>query len=271
MDVDRYAVDRPLVGEHLHAVDQGDDAVCLLGDQPGQRAILVGDGAFEQLRGTAYPRQRVLDLVRQHRREASDGARRAAMRHLAVDLVGHRALLEHDDHRIRDLGDRRNVDVDDLVLANTRRGDVDAVFVVGRTPFADLLDEGEKRAAERHEAGERVAGQDGGARTEEVLGLGIGEGDAIVRAHHDDGMADRVEDDLRRVAERRCTRGRVHAAFLSLNWPASRSAAPIIAMTASGSVDVRAALRRSGPQSGAWRSRYQPRCLRACRTPLSRP
>ena len=68
VDVDRLALDRPLVGEHLHAVDQLHDAVGLVADQPGQRAVLVGTDDFQQLRRAADAGQRVLDLVRQHRR-----------------------------------------------------------------------------------------------------------------------------------------------------------------------------------------------------------
>ncbi len=43
VDVDRLALDRPLVGEHLHAVDQLHDAVGLVADEPRQGAVLVVD------------------------------------------------------------------------------------------------------------------------------------------------------------------------------------------------------------------------------------
>ena len=75
---------------------------------PGSSSpIIVGDRTFEQLSSAANAGERVLDLMRQHRRKASDRPRRTAMRHLPVDLVGHRAFLEHDDHRAGNLGDRR--------------------------------------------------------------------------------------------------------------------------------------------------------------------
>jgi hypothetical protein len=54
MDVDRHAVDRPLVGENLHAIDQRDDPIRLVADQAGQRAILVLD--TELSRSCAAPR-----------------------------------------------------------------------------------------------------------------------------------------------------------------------------------------------------------------------
>ena len=41
MDVDRLALDRALVGEHLHAVDQLHDAVGLVADQARERAVVV--------------------------------------------------------------------------------------------------------------------------------------------------------------------------------------------------------------------------------------
>ena len=39
MDVDRTARHRAVVAEHFHAVDQGDDAVGLVADQPRQHAV----------------------------------------------------------------------------------------------------------------------------------------------------------------------------------------------------------------------------------------
>ena len=48
VDVDRLALDRPLVGEHFHAVDEFHDAVGLVADQPRQRAVVVVDRLLEQ-------------------------------------------------------------------------------------------------------------------------------------------------------------------------------------------------------------------------------
>ena len=282
MDVDRVALDRPLVGKDLHAVDQRDDAVGLVGDEPGQRAILVAQPAFQQLRGAADARQRVLDLVREHRRQAGHRAGGAAMRHLAVDLVGHRAFLEHHDDRAGQLGDRSDIEIDDLLLADARRGNVDAIFVDRRLALAHLVDQRQQRAAERHEARQAALRQDRRARPEEVFGIGIGVVDQPVGADHDHRPADRVEHDLRGIEcrGRRLLRilglGRlgiqIHATSLSSgavepSAKAERSAA----ITMAGSVAVSTALRVAGPANGAWRSRYQPRCLRACLRPLSMP
>ncbi len=210
MDVDRVAVDRPLVGKYLHAIDQRDDAVGLVGDQPRQRAVLVGSRQFEQLRSAANAGERVLDLMREHRGKAGDRARRAAMRHLPVDLVGHRPFLEHHHDEARKFRHRRNVEIDDLLDAEARRRHVDAVLVDRRTALAHLIDQRQQRTAEGNEAGQRVAGEHGRARAEKVLGIGIGEGDEPFRIDHDHRAADRVEHDMRGVR---------HFRALSDSWP----------------------------------------------------
>ena len=61
---------RRRIGERLHPIDQFDDPVGFLADQPRQGAILVADVRLEQLRGAADAGQRVFDLVREHERRA---------------------------------------------------------------------------------------------------------------------------------------------------------------------------------------------------------
>jgi hypothetical protein len=56
MDVDGPARHRAVVAEHLHAVDQRDDAVGLVADQPRQQAIFGGGLLLQQLRRTANAR-----------------------------------------------------------------------------------------------------------------------------------------------------------------------------------------------------------------------
>ena len=202
------AVDRPLVGKDLHAVDQRDDAVGLVGDEPGQRAVLVAQPALQQLRGAADAGQRVLDLMRQHRRQAGDRARGAAMRHLAVDLVGHRAFLEHHDDRAGKLRHRRDIEVDDLLDADARRGNVDAILVDRRLPLAHLIDQRQQRAAERHETRQAVLRQDRARssgrspRHRHWRKLMRPSG-----ADHDHRPADGVEHDLRGIERRQALSG----------------------------------------------------------------
>ena len=59
--------ERALVAEHLHAVDEIADAVGLRADELRQRPVVVLEAGLQQLGGAADARQRVLDLVRQHR------------------------------------------------------------------------------------------------------------------------------------------------------------------------------------------------------------
>ena len=76
------------VGEGLHPVDEFDDAVGLLADQPRQRAILVADRALQQLRRAANAGERVLDLMREHGAERGHRAGGAAMGELSVHFFG---------------------------------------------------------------------------------------------------------------------------------------------------------------------------------------
>ena len=93
----------------------------------------------------------------------------------------------------------RDIKVDDLVRAHARRGDIDAVFVDRCLPLANLLDQRQQRAAERRKAGEVAARQDRGAGAEEILGIGIGVIDEVVRPDHDHRAADGVQNDMRAV------------------------------------------------------------------------
>jgi hypothetical protein len=240
----------------LRGVHQRDDAVGLVGDEPRQRPVLVADNGFKQLRRAPDARQRVPDLMREHRGEARDGARRAAMRHLAVDLVGDGALLKQHDDMAGQFRHRRDVEVDQLLAADQRRGNLDAIFIVGRAPRAHLLDQRQKRAAEGHETVKPAACQHRGAGSEEAFRLGIGEDDTPVRRDHDDRMTDGVENERRGVDVER----RAHAA---LRREAAENAVRSAAITSAGPVAVIAARRSSAGASGAWRSRYQPRCFRA--------
>ena len=129
VDVDGLALDRAFVAEHLHAVDQLDDAIGLVADQPRQRAIVVVDGLLEQLRRAADARQRILDLVGEHGGERDHRARRAAMGQLAIHLVGDGALLQHDDDVTGPLRHRRDMQVDHPLAGIARRAEIDLVLV----------------------------------------------------------------------------------------------------------------------------------------------
>ena len=131
VDVDRLALDRALVGEHFHAVDELHDAVGLVADQARQRAVVVVGGLLQQLRRAANAGERILDLVRQHGGERGHRARRAAMGELAVHLVGDGALLQHDHDVVGPLRQRRDMQIDQPFARIARRAEIDLVFVHG--------------------------------------------------------------------------------------------------------------------------------------------
>ena len=157
VDVDRLALDRALVGEHLHAVDELHDAVGLVADQPRQRAVVVVDRLLEQLRGAANAGQRILDLVRQHGGERDHRARRAAMGELAVHLVGDGALLQHHHDVVRPLRQRRDVQIDRRDRPGLRGVPRSTLYSLTAAPRrAHLLDQ--RRAADCRTAPGRAAG-----------------------------------------------------------------------------------------------------------------
>ncbi len=176
------ALDRALVGENLHAVDQLHDAVGLVADELGERAVVVVGGLFKQLRGAANARQRILDLVRQHGGKRDHRTRGAAMGELAVHLVGDGALLQHDHDVVRIFRQRRHVQVDQPFARIARRRQIDFVFVHRRAALAHLLDQRQQRRAERHQLAHHVTAQHRDRGFEELLGRHIGVGDLAVRA-----------------------------------------------------------------------------------------
>ena len=169
MNVDWLATDRPLVAEHLHAIDQFDDAIGLFADQAGEYAIFVVGRLLEQLRGTADARQRVLDLMSKHRRKRNHGTGSAAMRELPVHLIGDGALLEHQHHLARPLRHRRDIEVDHPLRRRARRAEIDLVFAHRPAPLARLLDQREDRTAERDEIAQRMPAQQCDRHIEKIL------------------------------------------------------------------------------------------------------
>jgi hypothetical protein len=159
VNVDGFALDRALVGEHFHTIDEFDDAVGLVADQPCQGAILVADRLFQQLRRPADAGQWILDFVRQHGRERGHRARGATMGELAVHLVGDRAFLQHDDHVVRSLRQRRHVQVDEAFSGITWCAEIDLVLVDRRSARADLVDERQQGASERDEVAQAMTAQ----------------------------------------------------------------------------------------------------------------
>ena len=132
MDVDRLAFGGALVGEDLEAVDELHDPVGLVADEPRQGPLRVGQLGLQQLRGAADARQRVLDLVRQHRAERRHGAGCPSMRQLPVHLVGNCTFLQHHDDIFAIRNQRNGVHVDNPLQPDPGRADVDPVLVDAR-------------------------------------------------------------------------------------------------------------------------------------------
>ena len=82
---------------------------------------------FQQLRRAANAGQRVLDLMRQHRRHAVHGAHRAPRHQLAVHALGQAAFLEGEQHGAFRLGHRRHGHIGDA-LAMLGRGKIDVAL-----------------------------------------------------------------------------------------------------------------------------------------------
>jgi len=120
------------------------------------------------------------------------------MGELAVHLVGNGALLQHHHHVVRPLGHRRDVQVDQALAGIARGAEVDLVFVDRGAACAHLLDQCEQGAAERDQFAQRMTAQEQQGRFEEGLRRRIGVGDAPVRAHHQHGMRQRIENGIRR-------------------------------------------------------------------------
>ena len=72
VNVEAFPLRGRRIGEGLHAVDEFDDPVGFLADQPGQRPILVARARLQQLCRAADAGERVLDLVRQHEPKRGD-------------------------------------------------------------------------------------------------------------------------------------------------------------------------------------------------------
>ncbi len=130
----------------LHAIDQLDDAVGLLADQPGQGAIRIIGLCFEKLGGAPYAGQRILDFMRQHRGHGGDRTRAAAVGELPVHFFGQRALLQHDDDAVLKFWQGRHENIDELIRrAGPAEAEFDAVAVEGGAGRLDLFDEIEQR------------------------------------------------------------------------------------------------------------------------------
>ena len=120
------------------------------------------------------------------------------MGELAVHLVGDGALLQHDDDVVRPLGNRRDMQVDQVLAGIARRAEVYLVLIDRGAARTHLIDQREQRAAERHQFAQHMAPQQRQGGVKKRLRRGIGVCDPPVRSHHQHGMRQRIENGIRR-------------------------------------------------------------------------
>ncbi len=173
VDVDRGARQRHRIAERFHAIDQPADAVGFVADQLGERAVGGRHRFFQKLRRAADARERILDLMRQHRGHAAHRARRAAIQQLAVDALGEAAFLQQKDDRAFGLGRERQRHIGEP-LAEARGRQIDIALGDRGAALARLLHELEQRTAEGNQIGELLPQQEPEAHGEELLGGLIG-------------------------------------------------------------------------------------------------
>ena len=208
---------RARVGEAFHPIDELRHAIDLGDDEVGQFASVAVETAGQQLRGAADARQRILDLVRQHRRHAYRRSRRALMLDLPVNEGRHRPRLKGNgqpagaiDHR-RDqhIGTRR-------ALADEPQRDVIRGAAAAFAPGA--FDEQFDRAARAKRRRPAAFGELRLTGIEEDFGGDVGDHRCAVVAHQHGGDGEAGEELGRAAARDR--RGCPHAASRSV-CPAS--------------------------------------------------
>ena len=74
VNIHRRRLKRPLVAEHLHAVNEGADTARLVDDQAREHAVVFVQARLQQLRCTTDTGEWVLDLMGEHARHARNRA-----------------------------------------------------------------------------------------------------------------------------------------------------------------------------------------------------
>ena len=164
VEIERRDRLRLLAPEPLHAVDQGRDPVDLVGDEIGQRLVLVAELARDELRRAADRRQRILDLVREHCRAAYDGAALLVRRTLALPRI-----RQCDDTPARVARDRRYGQIDEsgAPFDFDRQPARDDLFLLAREALGHAL------FGERHQVEKFTAEETARAAPDQVFGGGI--------------------------------------------------------------------------------------------------
>ena len=157
VDVDRFALDRSMVGKRLHPVDEGDDSVGLVADQlcqlaPGRIGVLL-----EQLGCAADSGQRILDLMCEHRGHRRDRSSSIPMDQLAVDLFRHRTLMQRKNKFVRRLAGQRPLDRH-RAAAEPWSFKQHVIFGDCIADAPNRIDERQQGAVRRHEISQQASG-----------------------------------------------------------------------------------------------------------------
>ena len=257
VDVDRLLHRRAGVAERLDALEQLLHAAGLVADQRGEFALRIAQRHLQQLRGARDARQRVLDLMRQHRRHAAHAARRRAVGERAVHLFGDRARLDQQQHRARRLVERRRLHVH---RAHPPIRQAQRHVVVGQRHRAAAHPRRhvEHPALRADQIGQRPARQLLGGGQQERLRRRVGGQYRAVAAHQQRRLRQRLPDRLE-----------IHRVHAARAMPSASKPSISAARTASGASSRTTASRIGWPPGT--RSSAQDRCFRATRTPGSRP
>ena len=161
--------------------------------------------------------------------------------------------------------------------------EIDPVFVDGRAAVAHLIDQRQQRAAERHQVAQHVPAQQRDRDFEEGFGGDIGVGDLAVGAITITGCGSALSTasaPLRdEVPARACMRGPqarlmrrpVHGEGGDKHRCKQRASAAALPRSAPAARQRLDRQPRAAPTRSPATSSAQPRCLRACRRPISTP
>ena len=194
-----------MIGERLHAVDQRDNAVGFVADQASELATGSVGILLQKLGRTAYPGQRVFDLMREHRGHCGNRPGGVAVGELAVDLVDDRPLVQGQNQLLAGVACERRLDRDNPA-AKTRPVKRDIIFRHRVADPPDPLDQRQQRAMRGHQAGQGGTDKGGRPGAEELLGGGIDHADFTVAAKDDDRIG-KGRQHRRRIGRRRLRPG----------------------------------------------------------------
>jgi hypothetical protein len=189
VDIDRRTIERALIGEHFHAVDEGDDTIHLFADEAGEIASRLVQPRLQKLSRAPHARKRVFHFMSQDSGQCSHGARGIAAANRFVQPAGDGALLQRDGNPTCPFGQRRQVDGDH---SPAERGAFENHFAVGNAGALGtrLIDEREQRTIGRDELGQRPAGC---LHAKELGGGCVGVADQVLSVEGKDRCGKRLQ------------------------------------------------------------------------------